>query len=47
MKLTKVETLICEAFSERDENGYVKCRECPTLELWCKRWEIRRSDGME
>ena len=29
MKLTKVEKLICEAFSERDENGFVKCRECP------------------
>lgn len=29
MKLKKVEKLICEAFSERDENGFVKCRECP------------------
>ena len=29
MKLTKAEKMICEAFSERDENGFVKCRECP------------------
>lgn len=29
MKLTKAEKMICEAFSERDENGNVKCWECP------------------
>lgn len=34
MKLTDVEERICKKFSERDEDGFVHCDECPLNLDW-------------